>query len=150
MPRDSLTQFITEIEISTSGPGMIDFSHNVTEWLGLNDVCDGMLTVFVRHTSASLTIQENADPDVQIDLVNALDNLAPEHAGYRHNSEGPDDMPAHIKSAITSTSLSVPVKEGRMLLGTWQGLYLIEHRSQPHKRRVVAHFLGSSNKSLGR
>lgn len=102
----------------------------------------GLLTLFVRHTSASLTIQENADPSVRPDLLDALDRLAPRSHAYRHAQEGPDDMPAHIRSMLTDVSLQVPVSEGRMALGTWQGIYLLEHRDAPHRRQVVLHYLG--------
>jgi secondary thiamine-phosphate synthase enzyme len=101
-----------------------------------------LLTLFIRHTSASLTIQENADPDVLRDLLDALEGLAPRDVAYAHDVEGPDDMPAHITSMLTSTSLSVPVSAGRMVLGTWQALYLIEHRDAPHSREVVLHYVG--------
>ena len=138
-------QHMSELEIATHGPGLTDFSHQVSNWLRERGAQDGLLTAFIRHTSASLTIQENADPDVQTDLVDALERLAPQHAGYRHGSEGPDDMPAHIKSAITSTSLTIPVRGGRMTLGTWQGLYVIEHRTRPHRRKVVLHFAGTTS-----
>ena len=111
-------------------------------WLGDIGAGEGLLTLFIRHTSASLTIQENADPDVLRDLLDALERLAPRAAGYRHASEGPDDMPGHIASMLTATSLSVPVAAGRMLLGTWQALYLIEHRDAPHRREVVLHYIG--------
>lgn len=98
--------------------------------------------MFVRHTSASLTIQENADPNVRVDLLDALEALAPEHKTYAHQEEGPDDMPSHIKSMLTSVSLGIPVKDGRMTLGTWQGVYVIEHRTSPHRRTVVLNFIG--------
>ena len=137
-----MQQCMTELSISTPGRSMIDVSADVEAWLGESGADTGLLTVFIRHTSASLTIQENADPDVQADLLDAFDRLAPENAPYRHGAEGPDDMPAHIKSAITSTSLSIPVSAGRMTLGTWQGLYLVEHRARPHQRRLVLHFMG--------
>ena len=103
-----------------------------------------MLTAYIRHTSASLTIQENADPDVRRDLLDALDRLAPRSQEYRHRMEGSDDMPAHIKSALTSVSISIPVVNGRAVFGTWQALYLIEHRDAPHRREVVLHFLGET------
>ena len=105
---------------------------------------DGVLLVYLRHTSASLTIQENADPDVQTDLTAALDRLAPEDAPYVHDVEGPDDMPAHVKAMLNGVSLHVPVAQGRPALGTWQGLYLVEHRRAPHSRDVVLQFIGSS------
>ena len=101
------------------------------------------MLVFLRHTSASLTIQENADPDVQTDLVSALDRLAPEDAPWVHDVEGPDDMPAHVKAMLTGVSLNVPVLQGRLALGTWQGIYLVEHRRRPHSREVVFQFIGS-------
>lgn len=137
-----MKQRATELTIQTPGRDMLDISSDVAAWLRAENAQDGLLTVFIRHTSASLTIQENADPDVQADLLDAFDQLAPDSASYRHNSEGSDDMPAHIKAALTSTSLSIPVNAGRMVLGTWQGLYVIEHRARPHQRRVVLHFMG--------
>jgi len=115
----------------------------VRKWLADSDAGNGVLTIFLRHTSASLTIQENADPDVLADLAGALDRLAPEYAGYKHDIEGPDDMPAHIKSMLTATSLTIPVLSGDLALGTWQGVYLIEHRARPHRREAVLHFLGT-------
>ena len=138
-----MQQAITELTFRTSGRGMSDVSVEIEDWLRAGGAEDGILTVFIRHTSASLTIQENADPDVQADMLDAFDRLAPETVPYRHGSEGPDDMPAHIKSALTSTSLSIPVRAGRMTLGTWQGIYLIEHRARPHERRVVLQFMGT-------
>ncbi|MEZ5403322.1 MAG: secondary thiamine-phosphate synthase enzyme YjbQ [Bryobacteraceae bacterium] len=115
----------------------------MASWLGKTGVREGLLTVFVRHTSASLTIQENADPDVVHDLKRFFERIAPEdNRLYRHTMEGPDDMPAHIKAALTQTQLSIPVIDGGMTLGTWQGIYLIEHRAHPHSRRVALHFIG--------
>lgn len=114
-------------------------------WLRSINACDGLLTLFIRHTSASLTIQENADPDVLRDLVDALARAAPREGGYRHAMEGPDDMPAHIKSMLTATSLGVPVDGGVMVLGTWQAIYLIEHRDAPHRREIVLHYVGTMN-----
>lgn len=137
-----MKQAVDELTVETPGPGMTDVTGRISAWLGARGAGDGLLTIFIRHTSASLTIQENADPDVQHDLVDALDRLAPETAPYRHSAEGPDDMPAHVKSALTSTSLNVPVMSGRMALGTWQGIYVIEHRARPHRRSVVLHFSG--------
>lgn len=128
--------------INTPGRGMIDVSAEIAAWLRTQRAHDGLLTVFIRHTSASLTIQENADPDVQADLLDAFDQMVPESADYRHNFEGPDDMPAHIKAALTSTSLTIPVGAGRLMLGTWQGIYVVEHRARPHQRRVVLQFMG--------
>ncbi len=129
----------------TRGSGFTDITGKISAWLHTQGVGEGLLSLFIAHTSASLTIQENADPDVLRDLEDALERIAPRQHPYRHSSEGSDDMPAHIKSMITSTSLSIPVQEGRMALGTWQGVYLVEHRDAPHRRRVVLTFLGSSS-----
>jgi secondary thiamine-phosphate synthase enzyme len=137
-----LTQAHGELIVTTPGPALVDITGEIAAWLRACGAGDGLVTVFIRHTSASLTIQENADPDVLRDLVDALSRLAPEHAGYRHGTEGPDDMPAHIKAALTATSLSVPVVSGRPVLGTWQGIYVWEHRARPHDRRVALHFIG--------
>ena len=128
--------------IRTRGPGFTEITEDVTEWLRRIGGHEGLLTLFIAHTSASLTIQENADPDVRRDLVDALNRVAPENQPYRHASEGPDDMPAHIKAMLTSVSLSIPVVEGRTALGTWQGIYVIEHRARDHDRRVELHFIG--------
>jgi secondary thiamine-phosphate synthase enzyme len=130
------------LTVQTPGRGFTDITRPVAAWLVSIGAGEGLLALFIRHTSASLTIQENADPDVLADLLDALAGFAPRQAGYRHDVEGPDDMPAHITSMLTSTSLSVPVSDGRMLLGTWQALYLIEHRDRPHAREVVLHFAG--------
>jgi secondary thiamine-phosphate synthase enzyme len=131
------------LTIATRGPSFTDLTGEVSAWLASFRAGDGLLTLFVRHTSASLTIQENADPDVLRDLAAALDSLAPRGAAYGHDIEGPDDMPAHIRSMLTSTSLGVPVSGGRMVLGTWQALYLIEHRDRPHTREIALHYLGT-------
>ena len=138
-----LCQAMTEFTVETSRAGFTDITGRLTKWLGDVGAEEGLLTVFIRHTSASLTIQENADPDVQADLVDALSRLAPEGAPYRHQSEGPDDMPAHVKAALTATSLAIPVMGGGMRLGTWQGVYVIEHRARAHQRQIALHFLGS-------
>jgi secondary thiamine-phosphate synthase enzyme len=130
------------LTFETRGRSFTDITRAVAGWLGSIGAGDGLLTLFIRHTSASLTIQENADPDVLRDLLDALQGLAPRDAGYRHDVEGPDDMPAHITSMLTSTSRSVPVTAGEMTLGTWQAIYLIEHRDRPHSREVVLHFVG--------
>jgi secondary thiamine-phosphate synthase enzyme len=132
------------LSVRTRGAGFIDITRDVNGFLREGKAGDGVLTVFLRHTSASLTIQENADPDVQIDLTTALDRLAPERAGWIHDAEGPDDMPAHIKAMLTGVSLAVPVKGGAAALGTWQGIYLVEHRRAPHDREIVLQFLGST------
>ena len=131
------------ISVATRGPGFIDVTRDVVAWLASIGADEGLLTLFVRHTSASLTIQENADPDVLRDLSDALDRLAPREGGYRHGIEGPDDMPGHIKSMLTAVSIGVPISGGKAVLGTWQAIYLIEHRDQPHRREIVLHYLGS-------
>ena len=131
-----------EILVATLNPGFSDITCEVAGWLDVVGAGDGLLNIFVRHTSASLTVQENADPDVQSDLMVAFDALAPRDASYLHSSEGADDMPAHIKSVLTSVSLQIPVSSGSMLLGTWQAIYLIEHRDGVRQRRVVLHFIG--------
>ncbi len=138
-----LSQLRTTLVVDTDGRGFVDITSRVLAWLDEIGAGEGLLTVFVRHTSASLTIQENADPDVRSDLLDMLERLAPENAGYRHTIEGPDDMPAHIKSMLTSVSLSIPVVAGRSALGTWQGIYLVEHRQKPHRRTVILHFVGT-------
>jgi len=136
-------QAFETLSVETRGPGLSDQTAAVRAWLDRIGAGDGLLTLFIRHTSASLLIQENADPDVHTDLLDALERLAPRDHAYVHDVEGPDDMPAHIKSALTATSLSIPVKAGRMLLGTWQGIYVVEHRDRPHRREVVLHYLGT-------
>lgn len=137
-------QALSEIEIATRGTGMEDITEQVRGFVGGSDVTDGLLTVFLRHTSASLLIQENADPDVQADLERFFARLAPwDPTLYRHATEGADDMPAHIRTALTQTSLSIPVAGGRPVLGTWQGIYLYEHRERPHRRRIVLHLMGA-------
>ncbi len=123
--------------------GLVEITSEIATWLAGQTVRDGLLTLFLRHTSASLMIQENADPDVQRDLEAFLAKLVPEDpALYRHQAEGPDDMPAHIKAALTQSHLSLPVEGGRLLLGTWQGIYLFEHRIRPHNREIALHLLG--------
>jgi secondary thiamine-phosphate synthase enzyme len=131
------------IVVETRGPGFTDVTAQLAAWLAAIRAADGLLTVFVRHTSASLTIQENADPDVLRDLADALERAAPRNAGYRHGIEGPDDMPAHIKTMLTATSLQVPVLRSALALGTWQAIYLVEHRARPHRREIVLQFAGS-------
>jgi secondary thiamine-phosphate synthase enzyme len=131
------------LSIDTPGAGIVEFTRDAAEFLARVAAGDGVLLAFLRHTSASLTIQENADPDVQRDLMTALGRLAPEDAGWVHDAEGPDDMPAHVKAMLTGISLHVPVAGGRMMLGTWQGLYLVEHRRRPHSREIVLQFAGS-------
>jgi secondary thiamine-phosphate synthase enzyme len=138
-PRAILTATLT---VETRGPGFTDITRDVNAFLREGKAGDGALTVFLRHTSASLTIQENADPDVQSDLLTALDRFAPQDGRYVHDTEGPDDMPAHIKAMLTGVSLNIPVQGGAAALGTWQGIYLIEHRRAPHRREIVLQFLG--------
>lgn len=139
-----MRQFQHSFLIATRGKGLYDFTQEVARWLAECGPGDGLLTLFVRHTSASLLIQENADPDVQRDLEAFLARLVPEHDPlYRHTLEGPDDMPAHVRAALTQTHLSIPVTGGRMALGTWQAIYLFEHRRAAHERQVAAHLFCS-------
>lgn len=131
------------LAVTTRGPGFVDITADVRAFLAGSGAGDGLLFAFVRHTSCSLVIQENADPDVRTDLATALDRLAPAAAGWVHDTEGPDDMPAHVKTMLTGVSLHVPVAAGAPALGTWQGIYLAEHRIRPHRREIVLHFAGS-------
>lgn len=129
--------------IRTSGRGLTEMTSRIADWLSAQRMTTGLLTVFCRHTSASLLIQENADPDVLKDLEAYFERIAPEEPGrYIHDAEGPDDMPSHIRSALTQTHLSIPVVSGKMVLGTWQGIYLFEHRRAPHRREIVLHLIG--------
>jgi len=130
------------LRLDTPGVGFTDITSDAANFIAQLDASDGLLLIFLRHTSASLTIQENADSDVQADLVSALDRLAPEDAPWIHDVEGPDDMPAHVKAMLNGVSLHVPVAQGRLALGTWQGLYLAEHRRKPHTREVIFQFIG--------
>ncbi|ABD09250.1 Protein of unknown function UPF0047 [Rhodopseudomonas palustris HaA2] len=132
------------LTVQTGGAGFLDITGEAAKFIAEAKAQDGALTLFVRHTSASLTIQENADPTVLIDLATVLNRLAPENAGWAHDTEGPDDMPAHVKAMLTATSLQIPVLQGRLALGTWQGIYLIEHRRRPHRREIVLQFLGTT------
>jgi secondary thiamine-phosphate synthase enzyme len=141
-PRAAIGIASKTLAITTAGQGFTDVTAQIAAWLRACGAEEGTLTVFVRHTSASLTIQENADPAVRADLTDALERLAPQHARYRHDTEGPDDMPAHIKAMLTAASLSIPVIDGSMVLGTWQGIYVIEHRDRPHQREIVVQFVG--------
>jgi len=131
------------LSIDTQGEGFTEFTREARNFLAKAEAGSGILFAFVRHTSASLLIQENADPDVRTDLKTALRRLAPENAGWVHDTEGPDDMPAHVRTMLTGVSLQVPVIDGKLALGTWQGLYLAEHRARPHRREIVLQFLGS-------
>jgi len=133
------------LRLDTPGVGFTDITGQAGDFLTRCGAGEGTLLVYLRHTSASLSIQENADPDVQTDLIAALDRLAPEDAPWVHNVEGPDDMPAHVKAMLSGVSLHVPVAGGRLALGIWQGIYLIEHRRRPHSREVVFQFIGSRN-----
>ena len=137
-------QALGRFQVDTPGPGFTELTDAIRRWVGESGIRHGLLTVFCRHTSASLTIQENADPDVRRDLMTALDRLAPRGAGYVHDTEGPDDMPGHIRTMLTGASLSIPVLEGRLALGAWQGIYLIEHRDRPHCREIVLHVIGAA------
>ncbi|AWM05145.1 secondary thiamine-phosphate synthase enzyme YjbQ [Bradyrhizobium symbiodeficiens] len=132
------------LTVQTPGRGFTDLTSEAAKFIADVLARDGALTLFIRHTSASLTIQENADPSVLVDLATALSRLAPENAGWTHDTEGPDDMPAHVKTMLTGTSLHVPVLNGRLALGTWQAIYLIEHRRRPHRREVVLQFVGGN------
>ena len=131
------------LAVQTQGAGFVDLTREVAKFADEVSASDGALTLFVRHTSASLTIQENADPSVLDDLMTALDRLAPQNAGWRHDTEGPDDMPAHIRTMLTATSLHIPVLDGKLALGIWQAIYLVEHRTHPHRREIVLQFAGS-------
>jgi secondary thiamine-phosphate synthase enzyme len=131
------------LNVETKGAGFTEITADAKRFIAQSGARDGVLLLYLRHTSASLTIQENADADVQVDLLTALQQLAPEDAGWVHDTEGPDDMPAHVKAMLTGVSLHVPVIGGGLGLGTWQGIYLLEHRAQPHRREVLLQFLGS-------
>jgi secondary thiamine-phosphate synthase enzyme len=134
------------LTVETGGPGFIEITQDVRDFVARSEAGDGILFMFVRHTSASLVIQENADPQVRFDLGAALDRLAPADAGWVHDAEGLDDMPAHVKTMLTGVSLHVPVHAGAPQLGTWQGIYLAEHRIRPHRRQVALHYMGTRRK----
>jgi len=133
-----------KLTLETPGEGFVEITRDVAAFLDKAGAQDGVLFAYIRHTSASLVIQENADPDVQTDLVTALRRVAPANAGWVHDTEGPDDMPAHIKAMLNGISLHVPVQNGAMALGTWQGIYLAEHRARPHRRELLLQFVGST------
>ena len=134
----------TTLDVSTKGPGLLNITQPIERWLAAKKANEGQLTLFIRHTSASLTIQENADPDVLADLETFMKKLVPrDERLYRHTTEGPDDMPAHIRAALTNVSLTIPVIEGRLALGTWQGIYLWEHRAGPQNRQVLIQLLAA-------
>jgi secondary thiamine-phosphate synthase enzyme len=130
------------LTVSRHGPGFTDITERVRKFVSSAQIAAGVLTLFIQHTSASLVIQENADSDVLKDLEDAFARLAPRTANYRHTTEGPDDMPSHIRSALTQTSLTIPVADGALVLGTWQAIYLFEHRDAPHRRTIVMHIIG--------
>jgi secondary thiamine-phosphate synthase enzyme len=139
------TTIVTSLlTVQTSGRGFTDLTAETAKFVREAGAREGAVTLFIRHTSASLTIQENADPSVLVDLTTALGRLAPEHAGWSHDTEGPDDMPAHIKTMLTASSLHIPVLNGELALGTWQAIYLIEHRRRPHRREIVLQFMGAA------
>lgn len=137
-----MKQAADHLEIATHGKGLYEFTSRVSEWIKNQKMQTGLLTLFCRHTSASLLVQENADPTVRIDLEAYFDRIAPEDKGYKHDSEGCDDMPAHLKTALTQVQLSIPLVHGGLALGTWQGIYLFEHRTRPHRRQIVLHLIG--------
>src|SRR5262245_12564222 len=149
LQRTSITSVALEhvatatLAVTTAGPGFTEITEEAIRFVKECRGGDGALMLFLRHTSASLVIQENADVDVQTDLLTALDRMAPEGAGWRHAAEGPDDMPAHVKAMLTDVSLHVPVIGGRLVLGTWQAIYLVEHRRRSHRREVVLQFIGN-------
>jgi secondary thiamine-phosphate synthase enzyme len=132
------------LTVQTPGAGFVNVTAEIAKFVRDAQAREGAVTLFIRHTSASLTIQENADPSVLDDLMTALGRLAPEHAGWSHDTEGPDDMPAHIKTMLTASSLHIPVLNGELALGTWQAIYLIEHRRRPHRREIVLQFMGAA------
>jgi secondary thiamine-phosphate synthase enzyme len=138
-----MKQKFQTVELKTKGPGLYDFTDAAGRFVEGAGIADGLLTCFARHTSASLRLQENADPDVLTDLEDFMRRTVSRDTSlYRHTTEGPDDMPAHIRSALTQTSLSIPIRNGEWLLGTWQGLYLFEHRDAPHSRQIALHIIG--------
>ncbi|WP_415234801.1 secondary thiamine-phosphate synthase enzyme YjbQ [Sneathiella sp.] len=138
-----MRQVSGDLNFRTSGRGLFEITGRLQSWVREMDYSEGVLTVFIQHTSASLTIQENADPDVLLDLGSYFDQLAPDNPSlYRHTAEGPDDMPAHIRSSLTDVSLAIPVRDGRLRLGTWQGVYIFEHRTRAHVRNLALHLIG--------
>lgn len=137
-----MRQAFTTFSIATPGRGFTEITAEVARWVAAGEITDGLLTLLVRHTSASLLIQENAAREVRTDLADWFERLAPENADYAHDDEGADDMPAHLRAVLTGVTLSIPVAAGRMRLGTWQGIYLAEHRRAPHRREIAAHLIG--------
>ena len=142
-----MKQEFFNLQLNTNGQKLYEFTNETINWINKNNFKNGMLNLSIQHTSASLIVQENADPDVQTDLINYFDRLVPmDDQLYIHSSEGKDDMPAHIKSALTNNQISLSIKESRLILGTWQGLYLFEHKLHPQKRTIIHHFLGEVDK----
>ena len=140
-----MIQEFYNLEINTEGQKLYEFTSQTIRWIKKNNFKNGILNLSVQHTSASIIIQENADPDVQTDLINYFDKLVPmDNNLYVHTTEGKDDMPAHIKSSLTNNQISLSIKNSKLLLGTWQGIYLFEHRTSPHRRIIIHHFLGES------
>tara|TARA_B000000609_G_C23922690_1_gene214317 strand:+ start:126 stop:548 length:423 start_codon:yes stop_codon:yes gene_type:complete len=140
-----MIQEFYNLEINTDGQKLYEFTDQTIKWIKKNNFKNGILNLSVQHTSASIIIQENADPDVQTDLINYFDKLVPmDNNLYVHTTEGKDDMPAHIKSSLTNNQISLSIKNSKLLLGTWQGIYLFEHRTSPHRRIIIHHFLGES------
>jgi secondary thiamine-phosphate synthase enzyme len=138
-----MKQEFFDLEINTNGQKLYEFTDQIIEWTKKNNFKNGILNLNILHTSASLIVQENADPDVQTDLINYFDKLAPmNNSLYIHTTEGKDDMPAHIKSSLTNNQITLSIKKGKLVLGTWQGLYLFEHRLAPQSRKIVLHYLG--------
>ena len=132
-----------DLKVTTRGKGLYEITRDVRQWIAAQQIRDGLCTVFIQHTSASLIIQENADPDVRRDLAEFFERLVPENTPwFRHTTEGPDDMPSHIRAALTSPQLSIPVRHGRPALGTWQGIYVFEHRAEPQQRHILLHLIG--------
>lgn len=145
--QQTLTQRTEQMVVATRGEGIYDITEKIAKWVGEEGLEEGRLLLFIRHTSASLTIQENADPSVLVDLAEFLNRIVPQSPRYHHNTEGADDMPAHIKSMLTATELTIPVRDGVMMLGTWQGIYLLEHRLRAHDRKIVLQFIGTTKAS---
>jgi secondary thiamine-phosphate synthase enzyme len=139
----SLRQAVGTMDVATAGAGLLDITREVAAWVAERSLRDGLLTIFCRHTSASLLIQENAAPEVRADIESYFAHLAPESDVYTHQDEGPDDMPAHLRTALTQVQLSIPLIGGRLALGTWQGIYVFEHRARPHRRQIALHLIGA-------
>ncbi len=137
-----MRQALHTLEVRTSGKSLVPITREIVAWVSGQSITTGLLTLWCRHTSASLTVQENADPAVGQDILEFFEQIAPETTSYIHDDEGPDDMPAHLRTMLTQTQLSIPIDRGRPVLGTWQGIYLFEHRRAPHRREIVLHLLG--------